>query len=205
MASSAMVNDNHVASSQDTSDNEDVESANMTGTEDEELEEIKARVREMEEEAEKLKQMQDDILANASQSMFAGDGHFDPMDDDESIGGDDLFAYQQHLSNDVVDPLNDGSFLMTDDTLTLTPEEKAEIDQRSIFVGNVSALILTTSYENPYVTFTYGFQVDYSATADDLEKHFHGCGSINRVTILCDKYTGHPKGYADGGSLTPFH
>ena len=39
------------------------------------------------------------------------------------------------------------------------------------------------------------FQVDYSVTAEELEKHFHGCGSVARVTILCDKYTGHPKGY----------
>ena len=38
--------------------------------------------------------------------------------------------------------------------------------------------------------------MDYSATAEELETHFHGCGSINRVTILCDKYTGHPKGFA---------
>ena len=39
-------------------------------------------------------------------------------------------------------------------------------------------------------------QVDYSATADDLERHFHGCGSVNRVTILIDKFSGHPKGFA---------
>lgn len=38
-------------------------------------------------------------------------------------------------------------------------------------------------------------QVDYGATAEELEAHFHGCGSVNRVTILCDKFTGHPKGY----------
>ena len=38
-------------------------------------------------------------------------------------------------------------------------------------------------------------QVDYSATAEELEQHFHGCGSVNRVTILCDKFTGHPKGF----------
>jgi len=49
-----------------------------------------------------------------------------------------------------------------------------EVDGRSVYVGNV----------------------DYSATADDLERHFHGCGSVNRVTILCDKFTGHPKGFA---------
>lgn len=51
-------------------------------------------------------------------------------------------------------------------------EDKIETDTRSIYVGNV----------------------DYGATAEELEQHFHGCGSINRVTILCDKFTGHPKG-----------
>src|SRR5437016_12276657 len=59
-------------------------------------------------------------------------------------------------------------------TAALSLEEKMEVDGRSIFVGNV----------------------DYSATADDLERHFHGCGSVNRVTILTDKFTGHPKGFA---------
>ncbi|KAM9436314.1 polyadenylate-binding protein 2 isoform 3-T3 [Clarias gariepinus] len=53
-------------------------------------------------------------------------------------------------------------------------EEKIEADGRSIYVGNV----------------------DYGATAEELEAHFHGCGSVNRVTILCDKFTGHPKGFA---------
>ena len=53
-------------------------------------------------------------------------------------------------------------------------EEKIEVDNRSIYVGNV----------------------DYGATAEELEAHFHGCGSINRVTILCNKFDGHPKGFA---------
>lgn len=59
-------------------------------------------------------------------------------------------------------------------TTPMSAEEKMEADQRSIYVGNV----------------------DYSATAQELEAHFHGCGSINRVTILCDKFSGHPKGFA---------
>ncbi|XP_035229853.1 polyadenylate-binding protein 2-like isoform X2 [Stegodyphus dumicola] len=58
--------------------------------------------------------------------------------------------------------------------MSVNYEEKVEIDSRSIYVGNV----------------------DYGATAEELEQHFHGCGSINRVTIQCDKYTGHPKGFA---------
>merc|ERR1712012_206807 len=53
-------------------------------------------------------------------------------------------------------------------------EEKVEVDARSVYVGNV----------------------DYGATAEELEQHFHGCGSINRVTILCNKYDGNPKGFA---------
>ncbi|KRZ97059.1 hypothetical protein D917_04908 [Trichinella nativa] len=58
--------------------------------------------------------------------------------------------------------------------IPLTTEEKIEVDSRSVFVGNV----------------------DYGATAEQLEAHFHGCGAINRVTILCDRYSGRPKGFA---------
>ena len=39
-------------------------------------------------------------------------------------------------------------------------------------------------------------KVDYGSTAEELESHFHGCGAVSRVTILCDKFTGHPKGSA---------
>uniref|UniRef100_A0A671VE47 Poly(A) binding protein, nuclear 1 n=1 Tax=Sparus aurata TaxID=8175 RepID=A0A671VE47_SPAAU len=48
----------------------------------------------------------------------------------------------------------------------------------------------------PPGTSSFFTSVDYGATAEELEAHFHGCGSVNRVTILCDKYTGHPKGFA---------
>lgn len=42
--------------------------------------------------------------------------------------------------------------------LNMSLEEKIEADNRSVYVGNV----------------------DYGATAEELEQHFHGCGSINR-------------------------
>lgn len=51
-------------------------------------------------------------------------------------------------------------------------EDKSDVDSRSIFVGNV----------------------DYSASPEDIQAHFQSCGSINRVTILLDKFTGQPKG-----------
>jgi len=52
--------------------------------------------------------------------------------------------------------------------------DKEAVDNRSIYVGNV----------------------DYGATPEEVQAHFQSCGTINRVTILCDKWTGHPKGYA---------
>ncbi|CAD5207106.1 unnamed protein product [Bursaphelenchus okinawaensis] len=58
--------------------------------------------------------------------------------------------------------------------LNLSLEEKQAKDIRSVFVGNV----------------------DYSATPENLEEHFRGCGPIERVTILADKFSGNPKGFA---------
>lgn len=54
----------------------------------------------------------------------------------------------------------------------LVPED--EVDRRSVFVGNV----------------------DYGATPPELQEHFKNCGAINRITIMVDRYSGHPKGYA---------
>merc|ERR1712000_612995 len=53
-------------------------------------------------------------------------------------------------------------------------DDKESVDARSVFVGNV----------------------DYSVSPEEIQEHFQSCGSINRVTILLDKFTGQPKGYA---------
>ncbi|KAI9773938.1 MAG: cytoplasmic RNA-binding protein [Geoglossum simile] len=60
-------------------------------------------------------------------------------------------------------------------------EDKEDIDARSIFVGNV----------------------DYGASPEEIQAHFQSCGSINRVTILLDKFTGHPKGFVPRPSILP--
>ncbi|MED6163153.1 Polyadenylate-binding protein 2, variant 2 [Stylosanthes scabra] len=38
-------------------------------------------------------------------------------------------------------------------------------------------------------------KVDYSCTPEEVQQHFHSCGTVNRVTIRTDKF-GQPKGYA---------
>ena len=40
----------------------------------------------------------------------------------------------------------------------------------------------------------YVGQVDYEATPEELRAHFAPCGTLNRITIVCDKISGHPKG-----------
>jgi len=42
----------------------------------------------------------------------------------------------------------------------------------------------------------YVGQVDYAATPEELLGHFEACGTVERVTIVCDKFTGKPKGFA---------
>ena len=84
---------------------------------DPELETIKARVKAMEEESEKLKELQKEV--DMQLSMPSGGGA----------------------------------------QLNMSLEEKMDVDSRSVYIGNV----------------------DYGATAEELEQHFHGCGSINRL------------------------
>ncbi|NXO71442.1 PABP2 protein, partial [Phainopepla nitens] len=126
------------------------------GTEDQnvqdpELEAIKAKLREIEKEDERLKELQLEAENHLLMNSEAGMGCpwvLCPSVHDKSLLSTALFP--------------------------LTTKEKMEADQRSIYVGNV----------------------DYGGTAEELESHFNSCGQINRVTILCDKFSGHPKGYA---------
>ena len=91
------------------------EADESTEMDDPELEAIKARVKAMEEESEKLKELQKEV--DMQLSMPAGGGQ-----------------------------------------LNMSLEEKMDVDSKSVYIGNV----------------------DYGATAEELEQHFHGCGSINR-------------------------
>jgi polyadenylate-binding protein 2 len=92
-----------------------------------ELDEMKRRLKEMEEEAAALREMQAKVAK-------------------EMQGGDPSAA---------------------------TSEAKEEMDSRSVFVGNV----------------------DYACTPEEVQQHFNSCGTVNRVTILTDKF-GQPKGFA---------
>ncbi|KAL1209041.1 Polyadenylate-binding protein 3 [Cardamine amara subsp. amara] len=95
-----------------------------------ELDEIQRRLKEMEEEAAALREMQ----AKVEKEMGA-----------------------------VQDPAS----------MATNQEGKEEVDGRSVYVGNV----------------------DYACTPEEVQLHFQTCGTVNRVTILMDKF-GQPKGFA---------
>lgn len=95
---------------------------------------MKNKVKEMEDEAEKLRKIQEQVV---EEQLEGGEG-----------GGEDGAT--------------------------------EEADARSIYVG----------------------QVDYSATPEELQEHFASCGTVNRVTILCDRY-GNPKVNHAGMTCSP--
>lgn len=63
---------------------------------------------------------------------------------------------------------------MSQEASEKSEKEKQDIDSRSVYVGNV----------------------DYGSTPLELQQHFSSAGVVNRVTLLTNKFTGQPKGYA---------
>ncbi|KAF7822430.1 polyadenylate-binding protein 1-like [Senna tora] len=85
--------------------------------------------------------------------------------------------------------------------------EKEEVDSRSIYVGNVRHGLCTSRFMMELVwirsilrsllnsSSSLAYQVDYACTPEEVQQHFQSCGTVNRVTILTDKF-GQPKGFA---------
>ena len=104
------------------------------------------------------------------------DEQYDRQVDDEDIGDEEEIAAMKKRVQEMeaeAAKLREMQANLDSQTENLR-ENKEDIDARSIFVGNV----------------------DYGASPEEIQAHFQSCGSINRVTILLDKFTGHPKGYA---------
>ncbi|TMW61569.1 hypothetical protein Poli38472_012760 [Pythium oligandrum] len=105
---------------------------------DAEIEDMKRRVKEMEEEAAKLSEMQSQVESQMGKNTATS-------------------LSEMHTAGSAA-----------------AAAAAAAMDENSIYIG----------------------QVDYGSTPEELQALFQSCGTINRVTILCDKFTGQPKGYA---------
>lgn len=118
-----------------------------------ELEQMKKRIKEMEEEAKKLEEMQ------RKQST-----EYPPLQ----------MATDENDTTNTATTATTNTTSQSHQTPKQTPQEIAEIDSRSIYVGNV----------------------DWSSTPEELQAHFQACGIIKRITIASDKRTGVAKGFA---------
>jgi len=113
---------------------------------------MRQRVKEMEEEAQKLRQFTTESEAQSAVRV------------DPPPAGSSTSQNTASLMTTTEAPNEDATM----------EEDPAIVDARSVYVGNV----------------------DYGSTPEEIQAHFQSCGSINRITILCDKFTGHPKGFA---------
>ncbi|KCV68882.1 hypothetical protein H696_04300 [Fonticula alba] len=114
------------------------------------------------------------VPASGAENDLASSENAAPMSDDDA--DDDLSLLQQIQAQQVVASGSDPS-LPKDAASTppiLSQAEREEIDSRSVFVGNVH----------------------FDTTPEELHGLFSPAGTVVRVTILCDKFTGRPKGFA---------
>ena len=162
---------------------------------DPELEAIKARVRQMDEEAEKLRNIQPEVPKQMASPVCSAPVNANPGDNNKlnwslemsedtelelikarnlemEAEAKKLKQIQSEVAKEMTSPVS--KFFSAASVLDMSYEEKAQVDARSVYCGNV----------------------DYGATAQELEQHFHGCGGIDRVTIMCNKFDGQPKGFA---------
>ncbi|KAF9160738.1 cytoplasmic RNA-binding protein [Actinomortierella ambigua] len=100
----------------------------------------------------------------------------DVRDDDiDNIGDEEIEAMKQRVKEMEAEAAKLREMqAQAEKDMNMGEEDKEAVDARSVYVGNV----------------------DWGSTPEELQAHFQSCGTINRITILCDKWTGHPKGYA---------
>ena len=92
--------------------------------------------------------------------------------EEEGEGGDDVDAEEMmRRMNEMDDELAQITKVQSG---IQKQQTVGDLDENSVYVG----------------------QVDYEATMEELRAFFSPCGTINKLTIVCDKISKHPKGYA---------
>ncbi|CAL5343798.1 unnamed protein product [Camellia sinensis] len=117
------------------------------------LQDMKKRLKEIEEEAGALREMQAKV--------------------EKEMGAVQVSCRKLEILEDERKSATGFENTLDSSSGSATQAEKEEVDSRSIYVGNV----------------------DYACTPEEVQQHFQSCGTVNRVTILTDKF-GQPKGFA---------
>lgn len=95
---------------------------------------------------------------------------------EQAMSQSDSFSTSNSLDYDAL-PRNGAKVRRSSNFINSDLEDgnsRNSLDSRSIYIGNV----------------------DYGANPLDLQRHFRACGVVERITIMTNKETGQPKGYA---------
>uniref|UniRef100_A0A803LGQ6 RRM domain-containing protein n=1 Tax=Chenopodium quinoa TaxID=63459 RepID=A0A803LGQ6_CHEQI len=122
------------------------------------VEDMKKRLKEMEDEAAALREMQ----AKVEKEMGSvQDRYLSP--DISCLGNVVQFRYIFTLLYSSCNPAN---VMKYPAVAAADQANREEVDSRSVFVGNV----------------------DYACTPEEVQQHFQSCGTVNRVTIRTNKF-----------------
>lgn len=123
------------------------------------------------------------LALNMSREQGENDHVEEDEDDDEDVDEEDLEKLQAEIAR------------MEEEAARITKETEALEQQQGAQTNNKSSTAAASSDKPARDNCSiYVGQVDYSATPEELLKHFDACGTVERVTIVCDKFTGKPKG-----------
>uniref|UniRef100_A0A7N2R732 RRM domain-containing protein n=1 Tax=Quercus lobata TaxID=97700 RepID=A0A7N2R732_QUELO len=171
-----------------------------------ELDEMKKRLKEMEEEAAALREMQ----AKVEKEMGA-------VQDPATAAASQANKEEADARSVFVGNCGCGYFPILETWFDLMPR----YDRRVIFTPQVLCIlaldgftvfygwakVILSEIDGKPVSLWNGklnvflrllrekWQVDYACTPEEVQQHFQSCGTVNRVTILTDKF-GQPKGFA---------
>jgi len=115
-------------------------------------------------------------------------------DSSPAEGGDDSEEDLEKLQKEI-ERMEAEAARITKETDDLE-KQKQESGGKSEGGSSASDAAKGSSGENRDACSIYVGQVDYNATPEELLGHFEACGTVERVTIVCDKYSGKPKGFA---------
>mmetsp|Transcript_23083 Transcript_23083/g.33807 ORF Transcript_23083/g.33807 Transcript_23083/m.33807 type:complete len:214 (+) Transcript_23083:56-697(+) len=116
------------------------------------------------------------------------EGDQEQLNDDELYGEEEEEVGDEEQMNEEVDP----EF----EEMKRRVQEMEEEQEKLTKLQQQVEKQINTAADGIDENSVYVGQVDYEATTDELRGHFAPCGTIKRVTILCDKFTGHAKGFA---------
>ncbi|KAG5574618.1 hypothetical protein H5410_054752 [Solanum commersonii] len=174
-----------------------------------ELDEMKKRLKEMEDEAAALREMQAKVEKEMGSvqadpaSTAASQENREEVDSRSIFVGNSLVTAMQILVAEsdccwqLVDVVFRSDWLIKPVLLELRRPWSSKLLFSS--TKDVTDPIFLSS---PYSTMSDAITtnvsnelVDYACTPEEVQQHFQACGTVNRVTILTDKF-GQPKGFA---------